>query len=133
MSQENVEIVRRAMAAFGERDPDAAAAVLHPAIEWEPAGPGGVERTVYRGFEEIAQATDALAEVWGGMRMEEVELRDLDDSVVWLGRIHLKGSGSGVEIDQEFGQLYRLRDGKVIGVKAFLTWREALKAAGLDE
>jgi len=133
VSQENVEVVRRAMAAFSERDPEAAARVLHPEIEWEPAGPGGVERTVYRGFEEIAHATEALAEVWGTMRMEEVDVRDLDDSVVWLGRIHLQGSGSGVEIDQEFAQLYLLCDGKVIAVKAFLTWREALKAVGLAE
>jgi ketosteroid isomerase-like protein len=133
MSQENVEVVRRAMAAFSERDPDAAARVLHPEIEWEPAGPGGVERTVYRGFDQIAQAIDALAGVWDTMRLEEVDIRDLGDAVVWLGRIHLRGSGSGVEIDQEFAQLYLVRDGKVVVVKAFLKWGDALEAVGLEE
>jgi ketosteroid isomerase-like protein len=131
MSQ-NVEVVRRAVAAFSERDPDAAAAVVHPAIEWEPAGPAGVERTVYRGLEGIAQATAALGEVWDSMRLEEVDVRDLGDSVLWLGRIHLKGSGSQLELDQEFAQLYMVRDGQVLRVKGFLTWRDGLEAAGLQ-
>jgi ketosteroid isomerase-like protein len=131
MAAENVEVVRRVIAAFGERDRDTAARFLHPEVEWEPAGPGGVERTVYRGLEEIAQARDALSEVWDTMRLEEVDIRDLGDSVLWLGRIHLRGSGSDVELDQEFAQLFLVEDGRVARSKAFLTWRDGLEAAGL--
>jgi ketosteroid isomerase-like protein len=133
MSRESVEVVRRAMAAFREGDREAAAAVLHPAIEWEPAGPGGIEPTAYRGLEEIARATAELGDVWEALRLEEADVRDLGDAVLWLGRIHLKGSASQLELDQEFAQLFTVRDGQVIRVKGFLTWREALEAAGLTE
>jgi ketosteroid isomerase-like protein len=133
MSQKNVEVVRRVIAAFSERDADAAARFLHPAIEWQPAGPAGVERTVYRGLEEIAQATDALSEVWDTMRLEEADIRDIGDSVLWLGRIYLKGSGSQLELEQEFAQLFLVRDGQVVQSRAFLTWSDGLEAAGLQE
>ena len=48
MSQENVEVVRSAYAAFNRSDFDAVAAALHPDVEWHPYL-GGLERTVYRG------------------------------------------------------------------------------------
>src|SRR5438445_11157872 len=133
MSQQNVEIVRRLIAAFSQQDRDAAAPLIHSAIEWEPAGPAGVEHVVYRGIEGIAQATAALGEVWDAMRMEEADIRDLGDSILWLGRVHLKGRGSDLELDQEFAQLFLVRDGQAVRVKAFLTWRDALKAVGLAD
>jgi ketosteroid isomerase-like protein len=132
MSKENVEVVRRVIAAYSEGDRDAAVRLLHPAIEWEPAGPGGVERTVYRGLEEVARARDALSEIWDAMRLEETDVQDLGESVLWLGRIHLKGSGSDLELDQEFAQLFLVRDGQVVRSKAFLSWREGLEAASGD-
>ena len=46
MSQENVELVPAAYAAFNRGDFDAVAAALHPDVEWHPYL-GGLERTVY--------------------------------------------------------------------------------------
>jgi hypothetical protein len=53
--------------------------------------------------------------------------------VVWLGQVHIKGSASQVELDQEFGVHILLSAGKITRGKAYLSWREALDAAGLME
>jgi hypothetical protein len=65
--------------------------------------------------------------------LEEGEVRDLGDSVLWLGRAKLRGSASHIELDQEFALHFVLRDGKFIRVHAHLTWTDALKAVGLRE
>ena len=49
MSQENVEVVKSLLAAFADRDLDAAASLLHREIEIRPAIVGGTEGVVYPG------------------------------------------------------------------------------------
>jgi ketosteroid isomerase-like protein len=132
MSQENVEIVRRTLEAFSDRDFDAAS-YLAPDIEWEPASPSVVEHAVYRGREEVAEATAALWEIWDVFRFEETEVRDLGESVLWLGHVHMKGGASQLGLDQEFANHIDLRDRKIVRVRAFLSWREGLQAVGLQE
>jgi ketosteroid isomerase-like protein len=132
MSRKNVEVLRRALDAWNRRDADAARLYLAPDIEWEPASPAVVEGAVYRGYDEVAAATAALWATWDVFRFEETEIRDLKDSVVWLGQVHVEGSASHVELDQEFGVHCLVREGKVVRAKAFLSWKEALEAAGLE-
>jgi len=75
----------------------------------------------------------AVFETWEEFRCQESEVRDLGDSVLWLGRVKMKGGASHVELDQEFAIHAVLRDGKVTAVRTFLAWEEALAAAGLPE
>jgi len=104
---------------------------MRPEIEWTPAGPAAVERTIYRGHEEVAAGFGAVWETWEEFRFQESEVRDLGDSVLWLGRVKMKGGASRVELDQEFAFHAVLRDGKVTAVHTYLAWEEALEAAGL--
>jgi ketosteroid isomerase-like protein len=133
MSEENVEIVRRTLEAFSDRDVDGASYHLAADIEWEPASPTAVEHAIYRGRDEVAEATAALWEIWDVFRFEETEVRDLGDSVLWLGHVHMKGGASQLELDQEFANHIDLRDGKIVRARAFLSWREGLEDAGLRE
>ena len=84
-----------------------------------PAGPATVERTVYRGYEEVATGFAAVWETWEEFRFQESEVRDLGDSVLWLGRVKMKGGASHVELDQEFAIHAVLRNGKVTAVRTF--------------
>ena len=133
MSQENVEIVRQVVEAFNRRDLEAMVQRFDPEIEWEPVGPAAVERPVYRGRDEVSSGFAATWETWELFQVEERELRDLGDSVVWLGHARLRGGASHVELDQEFAVHFLVRDGKVVRLRGFLTWQEALEAAGLRE
>ncbi len=65
--------------------------------------------------------------------MEERELRDLGDSIVWLGRAQMRGGASHIELDQEFAVHFLVREGKIVRLRGFLAWQEALEAAGLED
>ena len=132
MSQ-NVEIVRRAVEAWNERDAGSWLTYASPEIEWLPAGPAAVERAVYRGYDEVASGFESVWQTWERFQFEEFEIRDLGESVLWLGRLKMTGAASHVELDQEFAFWFALGAGKLARVQAFLAWAEALQAAGLDE
>ena len=70
---------------------------------------------------------------WEEFRCQESEVRDLGDSVLWLGRVKMKGGTSHVELDQEFAIHAVLRNGKVTAVRSFLAREEAVEALGLSE
>jgi ketosteroid isomerase-like protein len=131
MSQENVEILRKGIAAWNQRDVDLWLSYAAPEIEWLPAGPAAVDSTVYRGYEECARGFAAVWETWAVFEFQEGEVRDLGDSVLWLGRVKMRGSASQVELDQEFAVHSLLRNGKVTRTLTFLSWQEALEAVGL--
>lgn len=133
MSRENVEILQKALAAWNQHDSDLWLSYAAPEIEWKPAGPAAVEAAVYRGRDEVASGIAAVWETWGVFNFHDGEWRDLGDSVLWLGRVQMRGTASGVELDQEFAVLGVMRGGKLIQVHTFVTRREALDAVGLAE
>jgi hypothetical protein len=133
MSSQSVEVVRRGIDALNQHDALWQLTYAAPQIEWIPAGPAAIERSVYRGRDEVADGLASLWQTWDVFRLEEGEVRDLGDSVLWLGRAKLRGSASHIELDQEFALHFVLRDGKFIRVHAHLTWTDALKAVGLRE
>src|SRR5947208_14349475 len=111
MSQANVEIVRKAIQAWNRREADLLLSYTAPEIEWMPAGPAAVESALYRGHDEVASAYAAVWETWDLFQFEESHVRDLGDSVLWLGRVKMRGSASEVELDQEFAAVWVVRDG----------------------
>ena len=133
MSQENVEIARKGIEAWNQHDADLWLRNAAPDVEWMPAGPAAVERTVYRGHDEVASGFAAIWQTWDLFQLEEAQIRDLGDSVLWLGRAKMRGSTSHVDLDQEFAVHTRLQDGLVTSVRSFLAWQEAVEAVGLSE
>ncbi len=133
MSQENVELVRSLLAAWNRRDEELMRRHMAPDIEWAPVGPTQLEGEVYRGQDEVSKAFEEVWDTWDRFRFQEGEVRDLVDSVVWLGRVQMQGKASEIALDQEFACRFVLRDAKVVRADAFLSWAEALEAAGLSE
>ena len=133
MSQQNVEVVRRGIEAWNRRDGELWLSYATPEIEWIPAGPAAVERSVYRGHAEAASGFESVWQAWEEFRFEESEVRNLDGSVLWLGRVKMRGTASHVALDQEFALHFVLRDGKFVTVRAFVAWHEALANVGLEE
>ena len=133
MSRANVELLRKGIDALNRRDVDLWLDFAAPEIEWLPAGPAAVEREVYRGYDEMRSGITAAWETWDVFEFQEDQVRDLGDSALWLGRIKMHGSASGVELDQEFAVHGVVRDGKFILIHTFLSWQEALEVVGLRE
>jgi ketosteroid isomerase-like protein len=128
MSQESTQVVRQLVQAFNRRDLAGMSQMFDREIEWEPGGPAAVERAVYRGRDEVSRGFAATWETWEVFHVEESELRDLGDSIVWLGRARMRGSASHVELDQEFAVHFLVREGKIVRLRGFLAWQEALDA-----
>ena len=133
MSQQNVEVVRSGIEAWNRRDGELWLSYAMPEIEWIPADPAAVERSVYRGHAEAASGFESVWQAWEEFRFEESEVRNLAGSVLWLGRVKMRGTASHVALDQEFALHFVLRDGKFVTVRAFLAWHEALADVGLEE
>ena len=133
MSAENVELMRKGIAAWNQRDVDLWLSYAAPEVEWLPAGPAAVESAVYRGYDEVASAYAKVWETWAVFEFQEGEVRDLGDSVLWLGRVKMQGRGGGVELDQEFAAHSVMSDGKVTRAQSFLSWQEALESVGLKD
>lgn len=134
MSRETMAIVRQGIRAWNGRDLaalDRWFAHVTPDYQWIPASPAAVERAVYRGRDEIAAALSELWETWEEFHMEETELQDLGESVLWLGRVGARGRGSDVELENEFAIHFAFRAGKLARAEAFFSWRDGLVAAGL--
>jgi ketosteroid isomerase-like protein len=133
VSQENVELLRRGIEAWNRRELDVWLDLGTPDVEWMPAGPAAVERTVYRGYDEVRDGIEAVFETWEVFELQEGEVRDLGEETLWLGRVRMRGNASGVELDQEFAIRSVARDGRVALIHTFLSWDEGLKAVGLEE
>jgi len=133
MSQENVDLVHKSIEAWNQRDRQTLMSYTTFDVEWEAGGPAAVEQPFYKGRDELARGTDALWETWEEFRLQEAEVRDLGDSVLWMGRMQLKGGTSHVKLDQEFAIRFSVRDGEIARGKAFLSWQEALEDEGLPE
>lgn len=95
-------------------------------------GVGG-EPVYYAGASGIREFFRDVAQSWESFRFEATDLRDLGDRVLVLGDVRGRGRLSGVDVDDRWGWLVELRDGRATGLRGFLDQREALAAAGLLE
>ena len=133
MSQENVEVIRRAVDAFNDRDIGLIAELTTPDFAWFPALPGAVEADGYRGREGIERYFDEVQGTWEELRIVIDELRDLGNRALVLGRTEGRGRASGVEVNSPIGIAFDFRGHDVSRCRAFLNHAEALKAVGLEK
>ena len=125
MSEENVEIFKRAVVAW-DRDFDAWIEQYDPEVEWFALmevfrGPAGV-RQAWESFKGDMQLTVR----WG-------DIRDLGESVLALGEMTATGPTTGLNFTGELAELVTYRDGRTIRVRDFASHAEGLEAAGLSD
>lgn len=135
MSEENVEIVRRLAQALNRRDLEGIVGECHPEVVWHPAMQAllGGEATTYRGHEGVHEMMSDFFDVFSEIHIEVSEVRDLGDSVIWIGRIRTRGQESGADTESPVGYVVDLADHQVIQVRTYLDPADALGVAGLSE
>ena len=130
MSQENVEVVRAAFAAYSAGDMDAfrelhAPDVIVRTLEgWPEPGP-------YVGREAVMRWFEQLRETWDAVTIEPIGFIDAADRVV--ARLVLHGEGHGPQTDLELTQVSTVRKGKIVYREYFWDHAEALETLGLSE
>src|SRR6266516_519466 len=136
MSQENVEIIRRAFDEFsrGGWEP-LMGTVWAPDIVWDmtPAGIPGLG--IYRGSEELRSFFEDWFSTFPFEEWEQQvdEVIDCGENVVVLTRQRGHGSTSGAVGELEYAQVVRFRDRKVVRVDVYLDRAQAFEAAELRE
>ena len=130
MSQENIDLVRRAFDTFNRRDMTAFLDLLDPDVEWVPIL-AVLEGRVYRGHKEVQRWVEELDPDWEFFEVHSEELQDLGDLVLIFGHWRARGRASGVESEQPATWLYEMKGGKVARMHTFTDRDEGLRAAGL--
>ena len=134
MSQENVEIVRRAVAAFNEAGLGSKAALsfFDEAVVFEEPPEQPAPRVAH-GRESATRMFSQFDEAWEEHLSHPEELRPIDDErVLMLSIEHFRGR-DGIELDQPCGTIFTLRGGKIVRMQSFWDWANALEAVGLRE
>jgi ketosteroid isomerase-like protein len=131
MSQENVEVVRRAFEDFNRRELAAAVDAFAPDAEWVPYL-AALEEDIYRGRDEIERMWREVLKDVPDFQIELVEVvaEGADTVVVEVDFLGM-GRASGADIRTTVYQAASFRDGKVLSVEGFRTATEALGAVGL--
>ncbi len=132
MSQENVQIVLRGVAALNRGDPEAFSALCGDQFEMRLSGALG-EPVSYVGRDGVFQFFSDMGESWADWGLEVEEARDLDDRVLITGRQRGRGRASGVEVVSSRACVVALRDGVVTELRYFTEPSQALEDLGLDE
>jgi ketosteroid isomerase-like protein len=130
MSQENVEIVRRVLAAWTAGDMNAVREVHDPDVIVRPLE-GVPEPGPFVGREAVLGWFEQLREVWDTDVMEPISFIDKDDRVVV--RLLWRAAGRGPETNMEFTGVYSLRKGRIFYQEFFWDHAKALEAVGLRE
>ncbi len=132
MSQENVEIVKRANECLERRDWPGIADLMDPNVELHGSVGGLEQGNILRGLGEISQAIDTEdRDVWDEHRIEPREFIDAGDRVVVLHREYQRGKGSGVETVVDTASILDVRDGRIVRMQGYMNPADALEAAGL--
>ena len=129
MSQENLEVVRRAWEyeMFGRGGEGALADfasdfVMNP-VEEEPSFGRAAIRDNFQRF----------ASAWDDLQVTAEQFIDAGDSVFVAVDFRGRGQASGSTVETRLYEVYTLRDHKVVRVDEFTDRDEALEAAGLRE
>jgi ketosteroid isomerase-like protein len=135
MSQENVEAFKRGLEAGNRGDVDTLLDVLDPDVTWHSALHAllGGEATVFRGHDGVREMLRDLNEAFGDIQIEILEIRDLGDRVVAIGRYRARGGASGAEVETPIGFVTEFKNGKAFRLRAYLDPEDALEAEGLAE
>src|SRR5439155_22464602 len=134
MSQENVEIVRDAAAAFNRGDVDTWLEYFADDIDYRAVEGALDDRGPMHGKDAVRAYVQDWLDMFDDFQVEPMELVDAgEDQVVAVGRISGRAKLSGVETDLTSAALYTIRDGKIARGREYWTKEQGLEAAGLRD
>jgi ketosteroid isomerase-like protein len=132
MSQETVDLVRRAIGAYNRRDLEAIRALNDPEMHLDWSASRGLEAGNYHGREATIGFYRNFFETFERVVIEPERFIESGDSVVVPNTARLQGR-DGVETVARSALLFEIRSGRIVRVRLYQETREALEALGLPE
>jgi ketosteroid isomerase-like protein len=135
MSQENVEVAKRAFEAWIRGDLDAIFETFDPAVEWDNTGwEGWPEDQVYYRHEGVRRLFEEWLASWERFEAGADDYLDIGgDQVLLLVWQRGFGPGSKVPVRMDWALLTTVKRGLICRIDAYSDRRVALEAVGLRE
>jgi uncharacterized protein len=129
--EQTISTLRGAYAAFNRGDIEAALKPLDAQIEWsEPAAfPGG---GIYRGHDGVRRYLTQSREAWAEGTSEPEEFISAGNRIVVFVHARVRAKGSSEWQDVRLADVYTIRNGKAIQMRAFADRSEALRWVGAE-
>jgi ketosteroid isomerase-like protein len=131
MSQESLEMLRRAHERFREEGEDVIYEYMDPDIELTAIEEMPGNRT-HRGHAGVHDWFELLRESFGDFTWEPRNYADLGEHVLVDTQFIAEGRESGVPVEVTVYNLWTVQDGKAVRVRGYLNRSDALAAAGED-
>ncbi|HEY6637079.1 MAG TPA: nuclear transport factor 2 family protein [Solirubrobacterales bacterium] len=120
MSEENVEVVRKALDAFNafmsRGDTELIEELFDPEVRIEPLLAGAVEGAVYRGRAGVLEFGSQLNEIFAEYHADYSRIEEFGEVLLASGKTTARGRAGGVPVEQPVFSAVRLRQGKIIYV-----------------
>ena len=131
MSQENVEVVQAALAAWNTGDMDSVRALLDPDAILRPPE-GWPEPGPYVGQEAVMREWEQVRDTWNADAVEPISdfIESADRVVV---RFIWHGTGHGPESNMKMTGVFTVRKARLFHVEFFWDHAEALEVMGLSK
>jgi uncharacterized protein len=123
----NVELVREIIDALNRGDVEAMLAHMDPDFEWRPLEDSPISGT-YRGHEDVRRYVEDWLSTFDDLRVELGEPSPIGDQVVFVVRGHGRGHTSGIELHNQFCQVWTLRRGRAVRMEEYATRDQGLAA-----
>jgi ketosteroid isomerase-like protein len=133
MSEENVEIVRRAHAALADEGIEAMLAFVDPEFEMTTPPSLASEPDTFRGHDGIRRWFAAFDDGLENVSTEGREFTDAGDRVLVHTVLHARGRTTGIDVEQNAFVLWTIRERLVVKGEVFAEREPALEAAGLAQ
>ena len=134
MSEENIQVIRRAAERVNERGIAGAVTdeLFADEVEFHEPPEQPAPRSA-RGREEMRQLFGEFEAAWAEHKTEPEEFRALDGERVLVLSVERFKGRDGMAIDAPGAAIVTVRAGKIVEWQAFWDRQGALKAAGLEE
>jgi ketosteroid isomerase-like protein len=133
MSLENVELVRRGLEAFNSGDIDRILSFTGPDLEIEVPPGLSAEPDTYRGHAGVRRYFQSFDEAMDEVHFQAERFWDAAEAVVVDVRVTARGKQTAILVEQRAAQLWTIRGGSVIRIRAYASLSEALETIGLAE
>ena len=124
---DDVAIIRRVFAAFARRDLPAMQELLDADVQFmAPTAELARGGEPYRGLHGMEEYFADVERIWDELILTPDTFRQVGDVVLVTGRVW--GRGGGQVVDSSAGWHWRVRDGKIVYVRAFRSAPQAERA-----
>lgn len=129
MSEDYVALGMAVVEAINSGDAERVIGLVDPEIRFEPLR--AATEGAFIGHEGLRRFMEDTRESFEVFECTIVESIEIEDGVVGIGTLRIRGGGSGIETEIPVAAVTRYRDGLMVEYKDYGDRRKALEAAGL--